>query len=154
MSSAFDLLLSQLLAEAPASDNREARGIQTPRVLVALASERQSPPTPEERQSLDALCRKIHVAGKVKASYGRSWRSRRGTPPLPRAFWPLLIAVLLAAGRLPEHAKAQVELGLALKCLNAALAALDLAAQIGEIPHLEELETEAARLLLQSEGMG
>ena len=118
--------------------------IDTIAVLRDLARVAPGAPDAERRAWLDALMRKVHVAKRVDAHYDGRWRRRDGAAPLPAEAWPLLVAVLLAHAT-PARPDAEDERGFALKCLNAACAALELAGEgVGE---REGLEARAEALL-------
>ncbi len=120
--------LEAILAGQPAPPGGTGR-IDTWSVLAELARAWPQPLDGESLGHWQALCRKVHVAGKVLATYRRGWRRPRAAEPLPPPAWPLLIAVLLAYA--VPSGDGEAERGLALKSLNAALAARDLARQGG-----------------------
>ncbi len=130
--------LPEILADGPGT-------ISTARVLRHLA---QAWPAPAEEHDLNALCRKIHVGRKVLAAYRDDWKRGPTQEILPRPFWPLLVAVLLAYSEPGDEVEAR---GLALKCLNAALAATALAERQGYAEDLADLADWSRRRLLAVE---
>jgi len=116
----------------------EPDGIVTRRLLHDLAARGLAAPTRDERTTLDALCHRLSVAGEIRESYLAGWRADRTAASLDPEANALLAAVLVAAAMsIPEP-------GPALKALNAAFTALDLA---GDAPDHPLLERAAARRL-------
>lgn len=104
-----------------------AGGIATGLALAELGRAWPGPLTATQGEALEALCRKIHVAKQVTARYGPGWKKDAAAPGLGTLEWRLLVVVLIAyaAAQKPDSEAGR---GLALKLINAALAALDLAA--------------------------
>ncbi len=143
--------LDALLESLPELPEPEVGVIHTPRVLAELARPWPEPLSDDRRRSLESLCRKVHVARQVRAAYRPGWKRRKSAEPLAAAFWPLLIAIFLASA-VPAGG-AEANRGMALKSLNAALAALDLAPD-GSAGELDELRAWSERLLAVSPRRG
>ena len=131
-----------------------AGGIDVRELLKMLASEETSSLDAKHWQAIHMLCRKIGVVGKVHSAYSSNWKKCKASEPLASEYWRLLIAVLLL------HSQAALNLtndqflgdysnrGTALKMLNAALKAIDLAAeQYGSSRELDGLKKIACELL-------
>ncbi len=137
--------LDKILESLPALAEPEAGVIDTANVLVDLAHAWPERLSKDRHRSLEALCRKIHVARQVLAVYRPGWKRRKSAEPLLAAFWPLLTGVFLAYA-IPAGGE-DADRGQALKNLNAALAALDLAPASERVRGLGELRTWSERLL-------
>lgn len=109
--------------------------IQVQSVLAWLiqTSER-NPLDPPVRESLEWLCRKIHVGKRVAESYQAGWKKNPGAKDLAVEHWPSLIGLLLdyaEAGDANNPDAPEEQRGLGLKFHNAAAAAIDLAEKAG-----------------------
>lgn len=135
--------LTEALERAPLPDGVPADRLVVVAELVGLAGLEGAPE--EGRENLDALCRKVHVARRVDASYGPGWKKLADRQPLDVAAHPLLVAVLLANG----ERVAQRDRGYSLKLLNAAVAALELAEAAGA-NGLEAVRVESERQLARA----
>ncbi len=126
----------------------EPEGHTVAAAALALADAWPSPAC-DHRATLDALNRKVHVAKTTLARYGRGWKRKKGAEPLRAETWRLLIAVFFAyagdayelhhigdAVATPADEARFDHTGMALKCLNAGLAAHRRAAalQLPELP--------------------
>lgn len=136
-------MLAALAARLAPRSRAEGDRIDTVGALLALARRAPGELDAGARADLHALARKIHVARRVASSYAPGWKRREGAEPLDAAGWPLLVAVLLASAE--PAGPDELARGLALKCLNAALAALELAPPTA--PGLPELRARAEALL-------
>ncbi len=102
---------------------------------VCLAARRLSA-VPDWRARIDLIAFKIHVAGRVHTDYGPDWSQSAGERLLPRHWLLGVIVVLLrAADQLEER-------DVAAKCLNAALAALDLYKAFEDIEIYDDMSIE------------
>ena len=128
---------------SPDLDSDFAR-LRTADVLSGLA--RADAAAPQARASLDALCRKIHIARVVYDAYSPTWGKHANATPVSAELWRLLLAVLLRVAE-GAHASDEEQRGLALKCLNAAFAGLDLAHADAGTGSLDDLETCAREIL-------
>jgi len=125
-------LLEELQANLPPVPQGDDGHIDTRRVLLRLAGVRPDLPSGRDREDLEALCREIAVRRRVLQTYDPGWRKGDRQAPLPAEWWPLLIAVLLAfADR--EWPTEEDDSGMALKSLNAALAAIDIAETLDDV---------------------
>ncbi len=137
--------LNTILESLPELPEAEAGVIHTAAVLVELGCAWPERLSEQRRRSLESLCRKVHVAGRVLAVYRPGWKRKKAAGSLPAGFWPLLLAVLLAYAL--AGGESETDRGLALKSLNAALAALDLAREVGVSEGLADLGACCERLL-------
>ena len=135
-----------ILADLPEPAASVDGTLQTAAVLAALARSDPAALDTTARRDLEALCRKVHVARRVDTCYSAGWKKRKGEKPLELAWWPVLVAVLLAHSNAAVVADEEGR-GYALKQLNAALAAIDLASARGDVPHLDALRAWADALL-------
>jgi hypothetical protein len=127
-------------------------GIATGHVLAKLGRAWPGPLSPEQEESLEALCRKIHIAKRVTSRYGPRWTKDAHAGELNGLEWRLLIVVLIAyaAAQKPAHEAGR---GRALKLLNAAFATLDLAqGKMDEPTHTAMTEGAEAMMRLMLEG--
>ncbi len=131
-----------------------AEGIDTSRVIAELkgAAGAHSLPSEEQRRELEWLCRKIQVARRVDARYRSGWKKEAGAPTLDKGAWVDLVGVLVDWSRMP--AESEDHRGLALKLLNAAFAAVDLAAAAGVDGSAELAEVCRGRLSQIEAGIG
>jgi len=147
-------MLDAVLRDLPARPEPDAGLIDTAGLLIRLADRWPSPPDERERSDLQMLCRQIAVPKRVLKSYSTDRRKPAREELLPSPFWALLIAVLLVhAERWPDEDT--LSRGLALKCLNGALQALDIADGFADrvplvacppVPHLAALRSWAKRI--------
>ena len=138
-------MLEAVLRDLPELGEPAADGIETAGLLIRLG--RRWPNAPDEREcrDLQMLCRQIAVPKKVLRDSPVDDRRVPQGETLPVEYWPLLIAVLLMqAERWPDDDPPGR--GLALKCLNGALQALDIAERFGNVPHITALRSWAERM--------
>lgn len=121
--------------------------LSTVQVLKSVADALQHQPLDKFRTEIEAVCRKVHVARRVDAQYGKGWKKLKDREDLEASAWPLLIGVLLASSDSEFWQNPEAK-GLALKCLNSGLAALELAREAGS-PSMGELEDLAAHRLAE-----
>ncbi|MFQ5916308.1 MAG: hypothetical protein ACE5I0_00680 [Candidatus Binatia bacterium] len=86
------------------------------------------------------------MAKQVQQVYELGWRNISDAEPLQASFWSLLIAIFLAYSHHEDEADEDAR-GLALKSLNAAFSALDIAKSLEEVPHLPTLRSRAQHIL-------
>lgn len=100
----------------------------------------------DDRRALNAFCRDLAIRSSVFESYGPDWSPRADRIPLPPTYWPLLIAVLIgcADSTFPQDTG---DRRLGVKCLNAALSALDVAGAMPDVADLSPLRTLTDSLL-------
>lgn len=146
-SSELERLLAGLLEAAPASAGDDPGRVCTLEVLRRLATRWPDPPAPGDRNALEILCRKIGVAGRVWEAYDRDWKRRASSSPLTGPGYSLLAGVLLGYASALGQLEDTEGPGPALKCLNAAFGALDLAGGCGDAVALAELEEAADRVV-------
>lgn len=130
----------------PREEEVDAGRISVPAVLAHLAASWRYGPSALENEWLDALCRKIDVAGRVWATYELGWRKPAEAQVLPEPLRRLLIALLLAYAR-PTADGDDDARGRCLKRINSALKAIDGLALADEPAVGNELGTIAASLL-------
>jgi hypothetical protein len=140
-------LLADLRERAPAPGRGDASEVGTLDTLHGLSSRCSQPLTPDDRAVLEALCRKLGVAGRVWAAYDAEWRRPASRAQLTGPEYALLGAVLLACAS--SQAPPSEESGVALKLLNAAFGALDVARNSGDGVLSRELDEAADRVLGQ-----
>lgn len=144
-----ETLLPSVQADLPELPDPDPTVKSTPRVMVKLAAAVSGPLDATARGDLEAICRKVHVGRDVLDQYDLDWRRRPDATALAAPFWSLMIWVLLAFAE--HHAEAEESAGdtrgLGLKCVNAALAALDLAEARGDGEHLPRLRGWASALV-------
>ncbi len=132
-----DGLLASLLVELPSVD---ASGAIATSALVRRWLQHGSS-TPDDRRSLDALCRQIDVRKRVSQTYGMAFQ--RVDPELPAH--PTVVGGLAAA--LLAHAAhfggSPHDDGFPLKCINSALKSLE----FHGVPHAPQLRGWALELL-------
>ena len=138
--------LAAVLADLPELSRTDPQGRQTAGVLVELAQAWPGPLGERDRKDLEALCREIAVRGNVFRVYERDWNKVAGADGLRPAWWPLLIAVLLAWSQAGEDGDPDAR-GLGLKSLNAALGALDMADSRRDVAHLLALRSWCEEIL-------
>jgi len=118
---------------------------QTAQVLIRLAEAWPGPLEGRDLCDFDALCRELAVTG----SLPQRWISGRGkgaaSARLPSEYWRLLITVLLAWADRPGASGE--EFGLAMKSLNAALCAIDVAEGWADVEGLPELRAWSEGIL-------
>lgn len=117
-------LLRAVQADLPSHEPADSQLVFVPAVLVKLAAAWPGPLTEPHRQQIEKLCLKIGASPTVLQAYEAGWAKPRNGQPLAAAYWPVLLAVLLAWSETPDEMGPD-GLGLSLKCLNAALAAYD-----------------------------
>jgi hypothetical protein len=148
-----EMLDMALEALGEVSGTVEDNAVDTTTALVRLAKSWREEISEDDKSDLNAICKKIHISSKVRAFYKRGWRPDKQAEPLPPESWALLIADLLAYS-IPQDSEEESK-GFALKNLNAAFAALDLADKIKSVEHLQKLKAWAEHLLetsFQGEG--
>jgi len=138
-------LLETVLRELPESCESEDGCIDTTAMLTRLAKCSPNTITENDCQDLHMLCRQIAVPKKVLRAYRSDDRKTTQGEPLPTVYWPLLISVLLMYAEQGSEGNPR-DRGLAYKCLNAALQALDMAEGLENVPHLAELRARAERI--------
>ena len=138
-------LLADLVDGVPAEVGSGTGGVHTLDALRRLSARASQPPEPDDRKALTALCRKLGVAGRVWEAYDPAWKRPASRTPLTSEGYALLAGVLVAhadsAGRGDDGP------GWALKLLNAAFSAIDLARAGGDTDFLRELDAVADRTL-------
>ncbi len=135
----FELVLHDL----PEPLETDPHLVNTAKILANLAHRWPEPLSQKQKQHhLEQLCRKIHVANKLMATYAPGWKKLPEALPLSQLHWPVLITVLLGYSQL-----ADIERALALKYLNAALQALRLAGSQETVPHFSKLRAWAEEAL-------
>jgi hypothetical protein len=97
----------------------------------------------KEEAWLDALCRKIHISGRIMDRYDVSWKAMPVSKPLPTQYLLTLISVLLNNS---DH-RNKGAAGRSFKYLNAALAAIDLLNVGGGSPVCPDLQALAENRL-------
>lgn len=120
-------LLQDALAEAAAElpgDSQRDGIVRTASVFADLARAWPGPLSPEHRDRLEHICRKLAVTRTLLACYDACWKPTDDKTPLPEKTWTLATATLLAWSTVPEQLGPDGK-GLALKFLNAALYAMD-----------------------------
>lgn len=145
MTASFDSLLDRMSERLPPASKAGPGEISTRDVLVELAAARAEPTSLERHRQLEALCRKVHVAGKVRAAYTAAWRRKPGARLLSKTEQGLLAGVLLAYSS--PLSGPEEELGRALKYLNAALTVLDRLRTDEETEYVSTLEERATEIL-------
>lgn len=135
-------MIDEVTCSAPKPEKFDGNKIDTCEFLVSLARLWPKPLNEKENAGLEALCRKIAVAGKVWSAYSASWKKIDSAEPLPAFCWSVLIAVLLAYCQPGNDTNENIR-GMALKRLNAAFSAIDLAKNFGDVPHLTNLTSVA-----------
>lgn len=138
--------LAAVRADLPELSGTDPRGKETASVLRRLAEGWPARPNQDDRKDLDVLCREIAVAGNVFKAHDRAWKKGTTGAALPRAYWPLLIAVLLAQAHWADSEDEEAR-GLALKSLNAGLGVLDIAERSGDVAQLPRLRAWADEIL-------
>lgn len=129
----------------PVESGAASREIDVVSLLAHLAGSGTKHLDDPGREVLDMLCRKISVAKQVCRSYRDDWKKAPEPEPLGARGWSLLIAVLLE--RAETAVADESELAFAVKYLNAALEALDLA------DTFEEEVLDRARLRVRAEAI-
>ncbi len=125
-----EILLS-FMATCDRVASSRSSGVDTGAVILRLASAWPEWCTDVDRKDLAALCRKIHVAGKVMDEYTSDWKKKPGASEIDMALQLLLSCMLLlhAATGLEDGAvgtkDSSASRSLALKSLNAGLVTLD-----------------------------
>ncbi len=122
----------------PPSPEARDEGISVPAFLSAAIRSWPGPMNAGGEAGLEALCRKLAVAKRVKIAYDSSWKRALSQEDLPIPYWPALIALLLAEFQSNAATLDQVR-GVALKRLNAAYSAMEIATALIDVPHLSEL---------------
>jgi hypothetical protein len=120
--------IDEALGESGEVGAAGVEGVSTLGVLAGLGRRWPGPLTGEEEASLEAICRKIHVAGKVADRYRPGWKRDPGGQPLGADQWRLLLVVLLAYVAAQDLEREEGR-GLALKLINAVYAGIDLAGE-------------------------
>jgi hypothetical protein len=139
-------LLARLLAAAPRPEGAPGGDtIDTSAVIRRLAER----PTDlaANRADLMALCRKLEVGGAVREVYGPGWRRIADAAPTAIAWRALFAAALLATADQHLEADDARARAAALKCLNAALKAVDDLRDGGDPPVVDALAAWARHLL-------
>lgn len=115
--------LVNAFAEFPEPAVGETSTYQTlTRLVEALSAEEGM----ENRSDIEALCRKIQVAKRVDSAYGKGWKKLEHRVDIDPCAWPVIIWTLIGFSEPRMWVGPEAE-GLALKCMNAAFVALDLA---------------------------
>lgn len=131
-------VFAQITGELPPPRKPQSGVINTGDFITRLAQSWPRPLSVSDRDGMEALCRKLSVTKQVKAAYDATWRRAVTQEEITPAHWSALIALLLAQfqalGETEEYAR-----GTALKRLNAAFAAIDIAGGLPNVPHLPEL---------------
>ena len=134
--------LEALIERLGAEPAPELAGL--PAGAVDVARSLESAPA---RATLDRLCRKIAVAKRLDGAYSRRWKRLKGCAPLSGSARAILVARLLLEASACLSGGGG-ERGWGLKCLNAALTALDLEdLPSAETPARVELAGATAELL-------
>ena len=108
----------------PREEEVDTGRISVPAVLAHLAASWRCGPSEIDDEWLDALCRKIDVAGRVWTTYEPGWRKPAEAKVLPEPLRRLLIALLLAYAH-PTADGDDDARGRCLKRINSALKAID-----------------------------
>lgn len=135
-------ILTTILEDIPKPIPPSPNGFNTGAFLTQLVRSWPRPLNQKDADGLEALCKKVAVAKKIWAVYDPGWKKSAAPEPLPTPLWSLLIATLLAYGRGGDNKNAMAR-GIALKRINTAFQALDLANTQEPCPCLPELKTLA-----------
>jgi hypothetical protein len=141
-------LIKQILEHSPVTEQPGDSEINTGAFIVGLLQAWPGPVGEMGRRGLEELCRKLAVTNQVKTAYDATWRQATEREDLPPTYWPALIAVLLSSFADAEDHE-EYSKGRALKRLNGAYQALDLAREISGVSHIEELSAWADQRLPQ-----
>ena len=136
-------ILQVIMADLPDPPTRMPGTVDTARFLVDLALDWPRTLQQADHAGLEALSRKLAVAKQVRAVYDDAWEKVIDREVLAGSYWALMIALLLATSLEGAQASDADGAGHALKRLNAALTALDIAASMSDVPHLDELKSVA-----------
>lgn len=139
-------MLEAVMADAPELGRLDPERIDTAGAIHRLAQTWPDPFDEQRLSDLEALCHEVAVRKGVLSVYGKGWNRGSETEPLSPKWWAVLIAVLLAYG-VSDEGTYGASLGLALKSVNTALRALDIAERIDEFPHLPALRVWADDVL-------
>ena len=131
-------IFAAVLRDIPIHREPLVEGIDTAAFLTNLAYSWPLPLDVDQERGLAAICRSLSISKQVRLCYDPNWKRALVREPLEPIYWPVMIAVLSAQFQRNNESDDEAK-GEQLKCLNAALTALDLAAELDNIPHLSEL---------------